>query len=266
MTDNKNRNDKKQDFLESRLNLTRRSFLKSTAAGAAAATEDKGTIHLNAVAGDECEDCHGYDSAAVHNSNSAIDFTDLSGNYTATRLTGPNRWYCASCHDAHTGEDPSLTTTHTFPDSLAFPNAKNSVTGTSEPTGCSGCHGSSVNNTYWPDGAALTSVTDYPDRNGQHVAHMMEIMNRLNIDDGWTVSPSANRALATMDEDAQLQICAYCHTDDVPNFGHSSHYQSGWDGTIAQRITSEPADVASFNQFWTPYAADGASIRSAPSR
>ena len=34
MTDNKNRNDKKQDFLESRLNLTRRSFLKSTAAGA----------------------------------------------------------------------------------------------------------------------------------------------------------------------------------------------------------------------------------------
>lgn len=185
------------------------------------AAEDKGaTAHIDA--GDECEDCHGYDSAATHNGNNAIDFSDLGGEYTITLNTAPNPdlWYCATCHDSHNTEDPTLTSTHTYLDSLAFPNSVAHVTGTSVPEGgCSTCHGGATTganaDSYWPD-SAVKNIDNggSADDEGAHVTHMTVIARRLY-----------NLTLTGLLDDAssdtkQKAICDYCHQGSTNDGDH----------------------------------------------
>ena len=105
---------------------------------------------------------------ATHNGNNAIDFSDGgTSTYTATlnAVPDPDQWYCATCHDLHLSEDPAVTTTHTFYDSLAFPNSKNSVDGAIEPTGdctAAGCHDGTAGRNWPPDSEEHpTHVTTY---------------------------------------------------------------------------------------------------------
>ena len=132
------------------------------------AGENKGAIHMT-IGANACEDCHGYDSVAVHNSNNAIDFSDGgTSTYTAVLNTtpDPDQWYCSACHDLQGSEDPANTSSHTFYDSLPFPNSKNSVDGATEPTGdctASGCHDGTAGRFFPPtSNAHTTHVTTYP--------------------------------------------------------------------------------------------------------
>ncbi len=59
---------------------------------------------------------------------------------------------------------------------------------------CFGCHGSSVNQTWWPDGAAT------PDRVGEHDVHISRLAVQLGYGAGPTYDPANQRTM-----------CAYCH-------------------------------------------------------
>ncbi len=187
------------------------------------AAEDKGFSAHTDPSPDECEDCHAYDSAAVHNSNNKIDF---SGNGTSFTLTMGNHatnpgWYCASCHNNRASEDAALTSSHTFLDSKAFPGSGNInyVTGTSTPQGsCFSCHGDGAAE-YWPQNATnLRTTNTNPSFNddGRHTRHVEVIASRLY---GETLAQLITTTGSTSDV-KQKAICAYCHV--VSDYDHTS--------------------------------------------
>jgi predicted CxxxxCH...CXXCH cytochrome family protein len=189
------------------------------------AAEDKGIIHTDPDP-DQCEDCHAYDSAATHNSNDMIDFSDGGGTYTATLNT--DRWYCATCHNGHLSEDPADTTKHTFYDSLAFPNSKNSVTGASVPEGgCDGCHGDGAG-IYWPQDAGDNPASE--NDAGRHAVHITALQQAGTY--------------STSDGD-QKAMCEYCHAAVTSDYDHMSSLPAE---VFATTVGGSPATFA--KQIW----------------
>jgi predicted CxxxxCH...CXXCH cytochrome family protein len=188
------------------------------------AAENKGDGHIDASP-NQCQDCHGYSVAGSHNSNAKIDF---SGNGTAYLLTWGNNgtpanqgWYCATCHN-QTSDDATLTTSHTFLDSLAFPSPTRAtpekivyVTGTTTPSGsCTSCHGNATNGTYWPDSSNANTMNV----KGAHPEHVQAIADKM--------PPTIGPGTGTLAE--KNATCNYCHPGNV---------HGGANGT-------EPADVS----------------------
>lgn len=174
------------------------------------AAENKGLGMHTDASPNQCNDCHAYSSAAVHNSNNMIDFSGGGTSYTlkwGTHATNPG-WYCGNCHNAQSAEDAASTSSHTYFDSLAFPSPTRAtperityVTGTSVPEGsCFSCHGDGSAE-YWPQNAGnvrgSTTMSDYNNA-GEHQVHIDVLAGRLGY-------------AAPYSDAQQKAMCAYCH-------------------------------------------------------
>jgi len=168
--------------------------------------------------GTKCNVCHVYAdtpytamgwqpaTTSTYHGNNSIDMNSTM-NYNL------NAWNCAShCHF-----NPS-NTGHSLEDSVWTVNA---VAG--PMPSCAGCHGDG-SSAYWPNGTA------YPDRAGEHSAHLVDLAAKL----GYTLPGNDTQ---------QRHLCKYCHDSD----GGTGHDTGG-----------QPAEVPNFSRIWDTVNPPGA--------
>jgi predicted CxxxxCH...CXXCH cytochrome family protein len=183
--------------------------------------------------------------------NSAMVFTNATVGQDATGGTyansaSPFSSVCQECHSA-TGTGMLSYIDGTNTSAGAHPSATGGNPGDCtgchnhatafKPSGCTGCHGSGTME--WPQNAS-SNRSLYPNRAGRHLSHLTDIGTRL----GYGATPSAYTT------SQQNYICDFCH-NDATGVGGSGHYPAGYNKTDA------PANVGSFLQMWSPFAADG---------
>jgi hypothetical protein len=129
----------------------------------------------------------GSEDWGVHdaNDNNALVFTDNAtgqsaggGSYANTASPWSN--LCQECHETNLNSYKDNTNADVSPHP-ANPGDCSSChkhDTAFKPSGCNGCHGSTANRNYWPDGAA------YPDTAGAHLNHVNAIGTWLYGENG----------------------------------------------------------------------------------